>query len=376
MPRIIDPRRRCLALRDWPEPDRLAWEAAMRGRRGRFSARGLAARLAPASIAKAFEGYGRWLGFLRYHGWLDPVVGLLERVTEEWAATYFDDLVALGNSDYAIVGRFQELQMALRIMVPGAQVGWLSRPGGTPLRHRLAMEKRHFQVHHSATLYAWGKEMMERALTLPGPRRRQVMLRDGLLIALLAAAGPRLGSVKLMRLGEHIRFDGEEWWMSLDVPDIKTDEPHRVPLPASLTPWLARYVEVERRELLGGQVSDAMWVNWGGAALGEAGLEKRIRWWSAKRFGAEHAFGVHRFRHCIGTTAPLMAPDTPGIGAALLGIGGRVHEKHYDRGQRAAAGAGYLAGLDADLEEARAYLRSMEGRPPPDADEDGSSEPQ
>ena len=46
MPRIVDPRRRCLALQDWPEPDRLSWEAAMRGRRGRFSARGLAARLA------------------------------------------------------------------------------------------------------------------------------------------------------------------------------------------------------------------------------------------------------------------------------------------------------------------------------------------
>src|SRR4051794_35515290 len=193
MPRIIDPRRRCLVLQDWPEPDRLSWEAAMRGRRGRFSTRGLAARLAADSVDKYYEGYGRWLGFLLYHGWLDPAVGPLERVTEERAAAYFDELAALGNSDYAIVGRFQELQASLRIMVPGAQVGWLSRPGGTPLRHRLAMEKRHFQVHHSATLYAWGKEMMERALTLPGPRRRQVMLRDGLLIAVLAAAGPRLG---------------------------------------------------------------------------------------------------------------------------------------------------------------------------------------
>ncbi|MFC7477973.1 hypothetical protein ACFQS7_26740 [Dankookia sp. GCM10030260] len=375
MPRIIDPRRSCLDPEDWPEPDRQALAAAMRARRGRFSARGFVARLKVPSLEKAFEGYGRYLGFLLYHGWLDPNALPLARVSEERAAAYFDELVALGNADYTIVGRFQELQTTLRILVPGAQVDWLSRPGGIPLRHRLAMEKRHFQVHHSATLYAWGREMMERALTLPGPCRRRVMLRDGLLIALLAASGPRLGSVKLMQLGQHIRFDGEEWWMSLDVPDIKTDEPHRVPLPASLTPWLARYVEVERRELLDGQVNDAMWVNWGGAALGEAGIEKRIRWWSAKRFGAEHAFGVHRFRHCIGTTAPLMAPDTPGIGATVLGIGGRVHEKHYDRGERAAAGADYLAGLDADLEEARAYLRSMEGRPPSDTDEDGSSEP-
>ncbi|MBL6082413.1 tyrosine-type recombinase/integrase [Belnapia sp. T18] len=373
MARIIDPRRRCLDLIDWPEPDRRLWQAAMGSRRGRFSARGLAARLAPASLEKALEGYGRWLGFLDYLGWLDREVGPLERLNEDRAAAYFDELVALGNGDYTIVGRFQELQMALRIMEPKAQVAWLSRPGGVPLRQRLAMEKRSFGVHHSATFYAWGFDLLERAVTLPGPRRRQVMLRDGLMIALLAAAGPRLSSVQVMRLGQQIRFDGVEWWMTLDVPDIKTDKPHRVPLPTSLTPWFQRYLEVERRELLDGQVSDAVWINWGGETLGEAGIEKRIRWWSTKRFGAENAFGVHRFRHCIGTTAPLMAPNAPGIGAALLGISGRVHEKHYDRGKRAAAGETYLVGLDEDRAEARAYLRRLadEHPTPEDAPKDG-----
>jgi hypothetical protein len=35
---------------------------------------------------------------------------------------------------------------------------------------------------------------------------------------------------------------------------------------------------------------------------------------------------------------PLLAPGNPGIGAAVLGISGRVHAQHYDRGVRAAAG--------------------------------------
>ena len=162
-----------------------------------------------------------------------------------------------------------------------------------------------------------------------------------------------------MRLGQQIRFDGVEWWMTLEVPNIKTDQPHEMPLPGSLTPWMHRYIAVERRELLAGRAGDAMWVNWGGKPLGEAGIEKRIRWCSAKRFGAEHAFGPHRFRHCIGTTAPLMAPDRPGIGAAVLGISGRVHAKHYDRGLRAQAAGGYLAGLDEDRKEARDLLRRL-----------------
>ena len=58
----------------------------------------------------------------------------------------------------------------------------------------------------------------------------------------------------------------------------------------SLTSWLTRYVEVERHELLAGRVSDAMWVNCDGAPLGLAGIEKRIRRLSAKRFGPKNAF--------------------------------------------------------------------------------------
>lgn len=359
MPRTVDPRRRCLPLAEWPAADRAAWEAAMRAARGRFSARGPAAGLAPKTIEKAQEGYGRWLGFLRHEDDLDPDVGPLARLSEARAAAFLDALRALGNRDYTIVGRFLELQSALRIMVPGADVGWLGRPGGVPLRQRLAMQNRSFRLHHSSLLYAWGLDMAERAVTLTAPCRRQVMLRDGVLIALLAAAGPRRRSVQVMRLGQQIRFDGTEWWMTLDVPDIKTDRPHDMPLPAGLTPWMDRYMAVERRELLAGRAGDAMWVNWSGKPLGEAGIEKRIRWWSAKQFGAADAFGVHRFRHCIGTTAPLMFPDKPGVGAGVLGISGPVFAKNYDRGLRAAAGRDYLATLDDDRTEARAFLQRV-----------------
>jgi hypothetical protein len=83
---------------------------------------------------------------------------------------------------------------------------------------------------------------------------------------------------------------------------------------------------------------------------------------SAKRFGRMHAFGPHRFRHCIGTTGPIADPAAPGVSAALLGISGRVHEQHYDRGRRAAAGQAYHRALEEDREEARAVLRRLAAR--------------
>jgi len=185
------------------------------------------------------------------------------------------------------------------------------------------------------------------------------MLRDGVLIALLAVTGPRLRAVHAMRLGEQISHDGQEWWLSLGHDDVKTEKAHRMPLPATLASWLERYVAVERPELLAGRVNSSLWINWGGATLGEVGLDKRIRWWSTKKYGTAHAFGLHRFRHAIGTMAPLLLPNTPQVGAAVLGISARVAAQHYDKGARAAAGAAFLAGLDVDKEEARELLRRI-----------------
>lgn len=360
MPRLVDPRRACLPLADWPAQDRAKWEAALAATHGRFSARGPAARLAPAAIEKVQEGYGRWLGFLRHQGWLDPLAGLAERPTEARAATYFDTLRALGNRDYTIAGRFQELRMALGIMAPGTDFGWMTRPGGVPLRQRLAMEKRPQQVHHSEALFIWGVELMQQALTLNGPRRRQVMLRDGLLIALLARRAPRMRSLLAMRLGRQLRRDDDGWWIALEAADVKNHRSLDYPVPAALIPWFDRYIQVERVELLAGGHEDAVWINWGGAPLGEAGLDKRIRSWSAARFGQTNAFGPHRFRHCLATTAPITLPEAPAVGSTVLGITASVFREHYDRGGRALAARAYLDGLAADRQEAREVRRRWE----------------
>ncbi|RYI34736.1 MAG: hypothetical protein EON48_01685 [Acetobacteraceae bacterium] len=114
----------------------------------------------------------------------------------------------------------------------------------------------------------------------------------------------RPGIVPVMRLGQQIRFDGVEWWTTLDAPDLKTGRPHRVPLPASLTQCFECYVEGERREFLDDQASDAMWINWGGKTLGEAGIEKPIHYRSARRFGPEDALGGIIFGTASAPRAP------------------------------------------------------------------------
>ncbi len=330
----VDPCRAYLPFAEWPVLDRHRWEALRAPVvPGRFSERSAATKLSPRSLEKFGDGYARWLGFLRYRGWLDATASPGARVTTERLAAYFDLLVELENRPYTILGRFQELARALALLEPGTCFRHVTHPGGRPLRETLDLRSRDQEIHHPADLLLWGIELMEGALSR-SPRRRQVQMRDGLLIAILAFRGLRLGSVVSLTLDGSVRRDGPEgmWRLDIQGEDVKNSRYILATLPRLLGPWIDRYVEVERRELLAGQKSEAFWINWGGEPLAPIGLDKRIRWLSAKRFGASRAFGTHRFRYCISTTAPLLILDQPGLAAALLRITSRVMAEHYDRG--------------------------------------------
>jgi len=356
----MDPRRAYLPFAEWPVRDRRRW-AAVRAPlvAGRFSERSAATKLSPRSLEKFQGGYARWLGFLGYMGWLHAEAAPGARATRERLAAYFDLLVQLENRPYTILGRFQELARALSLLEPGICFRHVTHPGGRPLREMLDLRSRDQEIHHPADLLLWGTELMEGAMSRP-PRRRQVQMRDGLLIAMLAFRGLRLRSVVSLTLGGSVRRDGPDdpWRLDIQGEDVKNARYILATLPRLLGPWIDRYVEVERAELLAGHKSDAFWINWGGEPLGQAGLDKRIRWLSAKRFGAGRAFGTHRFRYCISTTAPLLIPDQPALAAALLRITSRVMAEHYDRGDAVLAFKAFHKTLAAARHESETLART------------------
>ncbi|MBX9875421.1 MAG: site-specific integrase, partial [Beijerinckiaceae bacterium] len=296
-------------------------------------------------------------------GDLDTSIAPEDRVTEAAVAAYIDALLDMGNCGHAVWNRLQELKAALRLLAPGVDFGWLLYPGGVDVRQWLDMTRRSFTVHHPRKLYRWGFDLMRKALTLTGPRRRQVMLRDGLMIALLAARAMRQRSVEAMDLDTQVRRIEGQWHVLLGTQDMKTGKALSYPVPPSLNPWIERYVGVERVELLAGKACDAFWVNWDGEPLRAAGIEKRVRWWSAKKFGPKGAFGPHRFRYGIATVAPVADPDAPANGAIVLGITRGTFAEAYDRGNREVAAQAYLDSLEAERERTRGFAeRTFEAR--------------
>jgi hypothetical protein len=354
----VDPRRRCLPLEEWPAEDRRRWEAALARRgRGRITGRSRAAHLKPTSIEKYQEGYGRFLGFLAWSGRLDPAAAPEARVTKDNAAAYLDQLLDCGNSGHAIFGRLQELKAALRLLAPAADFTWLLRPDGVGIRQQLDMTRRSFTIHHPRRLYGWGLRLMRRAQTLTGPKRRRVLLRDGLLIALLAARAMRLRSVTSLDLETRLRRIDDRWHVLLGPEDVKTGRPVTYAVPPSLGAWIDRYLNVERVELLAGRFSEAFWIGWDGRQLGPRGIKKRIRWQSAKEFGPGEAFGPHRFRYCVATVAPVEDPEAAASGAAMLGITRSTYAEAYDRGERETAARAFLKALEVERAETEGLAR-------------------
>ena len=115
-------------------------------------------------------------------------------------------------------------------------------------------------------------------------------------------------------------------------------------MPEELTPRVERYFAVERQELLQGKPDHgAFWVNWTGEPLGMAGVEKRIWWRSAKRFGK--AFGPHQFRYDMDRTGPRCTGLEPGVTSSLMGITEGTYQGHYNRSGDTKAANKFHAGL-------------------------------
>lgn len=353
---IANNTRRCWKAGQWPEIDRNAWELGCTPG-DPFDDPHYGAILRSDSLAKIAKGYGRWLCFLDSRSWLDPLQSPLHRVTRPRLRAYFHDLLAAGNADYTVIGRFAELTTAMKILAPGQDVAWIRRPYGTSIYAILRKSKRSLMVPDAGALYAWGLELMDTADAAPTPVRRLVAWRDGLLVAVFAARGRRLRSMALLRVGHELVFRDGRYRIELTPTQVKTGRYDRFDLPEDLTPYVCQYLEVVWPALLNGRCHDVLWVNSSGEPWTAKGIQDRMTKLTRRRFG--QAFGPHRFRHAIGTTAPMRDPAHPGLAAGVLGISAATVELHYDRaGQSQAA-----ATLDHAINQRRRRL-SRDPRPP------------
>jgi site-specific recombinase XerD len=199
-------------------------------------------------------------------------------------------------------------------------------------------------------LYQEGLAMMAEALAAPAPIRqrrpanrllvREVLFRDGLILALLAACPLRRRSFVALQLGRHLLQHSDRYRLQLEPGDLKNGTDMTVPLPVSLTPWLDHYLAQIRPKLLQGTASPALWVSREGGPMTGNSLAMRVAKVTARRLG--QPLGMHLFRHCAATSLALEAPEHVRQIPALLGHRRlATGERYYNLAETSSAALGH-----------------------------------
>ena len=193
-------------------------------------------------------------------------------------------------------------------------------------------------------LIALGERLMDQAEAAPrwSARRRAVVFRDGLLIALLAYRPVRRKNLAMMRLGRHLMKVGGRWQIAFSAEEMKTRVPYEAVLPAALASRVERYFDVHRPVLLRGKHKDnnrdappidpeldAVWVSERGTQLTDEDLGFQIFVRTRREFGC--GLFPHMFRDCVATAVAVDNPKHIGDASLILGHSEhRTTEKHYN----------------------------------------------
>ena len=127
-------------------------------------------------------------------------------------------------------------------------------------------------------IYDRGLALMTAAEREPPARPLQdsVHYRDGLMLALAAGTLLRRGNLAGLRIGVTLLETSEGYVLDIPAEEVKNRQPIEGPLPASLTPYLTRYLEHHRPRLLQGNRSDKLWISTEGRPMKVHQVGQRI----------------------------------------------------------------------------------------------------
>lgn len=317
-------------------------------------------------------GLSHFVGWLSWSSRLNEHAELSSWVTPEVMAAYVEDMRDAGLAPPSIANRVDGVRAALSALSPEIPTPWLMR-GINMLRAEPSDRRRtQARTQHTAKIVELGVSLMKQAVDegdSATAHQRAVFYRDGLIIVFMALAVPRLNTVSLMRLGQHIVRQQERYRIAWSAMEMKENRPHEARLGPELSELIQRYLDEFRPELEAKsknrkrEAKAAVWVNKHGGPLSSKGIYKLI----VERTGT--AFGTpmfpHAFRHSAATTLVLERPDLIRLVTPLLQHRDSSSREFYVLADNVEAGHRYGAVIAARRSKRRrpAILRNQPARP-------------
>jgi integrase len=344
-PRIMPPKSqanvRSLPLRLWPASDKNAWESACRPGE-RLKRGGAASHLKPVTQRDLARRYGYFLDFLLRSHRLDLKADPATQVTRQNVEPYVAELKERVSS-VTVYGSICKLRSTAQLIAPDKDLGWLIE-----IERDLNFEMRPRSKSDRLVLT---EVLIEAGLTLIAEAEasanvtklaRARMVRNGLMVALLACCPIRLKNFAALEIGRSIVNVKGDWWIVLAGSDTKEARPDERPVPDYLSPEIDRYIRNHRPNLArSDEGSNALWLtsDYGKpmtyASVGEAVTETTLSTIGVK-------LNPHLFRTAAASTAALYGGSTPYLGSALLHhTDSSVTEVHYNRATGMSAAQAY-----------------------------------
>jgi integrase len=345
--RRFSPESRCTPVADWPAQDRAAWLLARRPR-DPFEADGGQASHLKISTGQTLEsGYGRWLGWLERTGQLDAAAPPGSRVTLDRVKAYRDALRALGQADYTVGGRLQQLSRVLSAISPESDWSWIHRAGCAINAKAVPARDLRSRMQAPADILRLAEDLMDAAEhgRFWTPCDRAKLFRDGLILALLVHRPLRCANFAALTLDAELDGDGDSW--RIDIPGERTKNGEGIAggWPEDLVRSLHTYLAKHRPQLMKaargkGKPSNALWISQRGTAMSMDAITFQVRSRTEEEFGTP--INPHTFRHIAATTIATTNPLAMGGVMDVLGHTSiRTSEKHYNRANSLGAHARY-----------------------------------
>ena len=347
--------RRGLKLNEWPEADRLVWEAACRPS-SLLKKGGSASHLNSVSKADIARRYGLFLGFLKLNGLLDPDAPPAGQVTPTNVQAYMADLAARVSSVTAW-NSIYKLRRAAQLIAPSVDFSWLVEIEGDlafVMEPRSKLDKLVFAeriVEAGLALIAEAKQFARADFV------RARGIRNGLMLALLVLCPSRLKNFATLEIGRTFKQIRGRWWIILPAANTKT---RRRPEERQIAEWLNPYIELylneARRVLLTGsqQHTDALWISSKTRApMTPRKVGSLVTQVTKETLGV--AISPHLFRTMDVTTAADAKSDLPHLGSALLGHTDTRSIEDYNRASSLNAANEYAAELQKNYGTKKAH---------------------
>jgi hypothetical protein len=311
---------RSLTIAGWPAADRKAWQAACRPT-VRLQRGGTAAHMKEVTQKDLAKRYGGFLGFLARTGRFDANAEAAGLVTCGNVATYVAELTTRVSS-VTVYGSIQKLRRVVQLIGPGREIAWLielERDLVADMRPRPKWNR----IVGSDELVKAGLALVaegELAFHLPKLTRAR-MVRDGLMVALLACCPIRLKNYAALEIGaSFVNLEGA-WWILLTASATKERRPDERPVPEFLFDTIQCYLEEYRPILARGDDNTAtLWLAMNGRGMRYSVMGELITNTTYSTLGVK--VSPHLFRACGATTGAIHAGDMTVSSGWASGTGG------------------------------------------------------